>query len=132
MLVVNEQYDLIHYAGHGMSDPTTGQTGWVFGPDCILSAKEIFRVRQVPRLVFANACFSAVTTDHNEQRKTHDRTWRRRFSRAAFRTSSAPAGQVDDACAEECARWFYARLMGLRGPDDGVSGTRRRPRSARR
>ena len=33
--------------------------------------------------------------------------------------------QVDDACAEECARWFYARLMGLRSPtaSDGVVGT---------
>jgi hypothetical protein len=39
----------------------------VFARDCFLSASEIFRVRQVPRLVFANACFSAVTTDLTEQ-----------------------------------------------------------------
>ena len=55
ILVVNDQQDIIHYAGHGISDQTTGQTGWVFAPGCVLSAKEIFRVRQVPRLVFANA-----------------------------------------------------------------------------
>ncbi|MEP7270307.1 MAG: CHAT domain-containing protein, partial [Acidobacteriota bacterium] len=34
--------------------------GWVFGKDRILSSREIFRARRVPRLVFANACFSAV------------------------------------------------------------------------
>jgi hypothetical protein len=33
--------------------------------------------------------------------------------------------QVDDAAARECARWFYARVLGLRSPDEanGVIGT---------
>ena len=35
MLMVNRQFDLIHYAGHGVADPT-GQTGWVFASDCVL------------------------------------------------------------------------------------------------
>jgi hypothetical protein len=68
-LLMNDQYDLIHYAGHGVCDPATGQNGWLFGPNYVLSAKDIFRVRQVPRLVFANACFSSLTEDHREQRK---------------------------------------------------------------
>ncbi len=121
MLVVNEQFDLIHYAGHGISDPKTGQTGWVFAGDCILSAKEIFRVRQVPRLVFANACFSAVTSDHNEQRK-HMTGLAQAFFARGIPNFIGAGWQVDDACAEECARWFYARVMGLSGP-----GADRRP-----
>ena len=34
--------------------------GWVFGKDRILTSREIFRARRVPRLIFANACYSAV------------------------------------------------------------------------
>jgi hypothetical protein len=61
-LILNETFDVIHYAGHGIFDEANpNRSGWVFKKNCILSAREIFRSRQVPRLVFANACFSAVT-----------------------------------------------------------------------
>lgn len=124
MLLVSEQFDLVHYAGHGMSDAVTGQTGWVFARDCILSAKEIFRVRQVPRLVFANACFTAVTTDRNEQGQ-HMAGLAQAFFGRGIPNFIGAGWQVDDDCAAECARWFYARLMGLRSPtaSDGVIGT---------
>jgi hypothetical protein len=115
MLIGGEQHDLIHYAGHGLSDPSTGQTGWVLAPDCVLSAKEIFRVRQVPRLVFANACFSAVTSDYNEMRKHMTGLAQAYFARGIPNFIGA-GWTVDDNCAEECAKWFYSRLMGLRSP----------------
>jgi hypothetical protein len=115
MLVVSEQFDLIHYAGHGISDARTQQTGWVFAGDCILSAKEIFRVRQVPRLVFANACFSAVTSDYNEQRK-HMTGLAQAFFARGIPNFIGAGWQVDDECARECARWFYARVLGLSRP----------------
>jgi hypothetical protein len=119
MLVVNEQFDLIHFAGHGISDARTQQTGWVFAGDCILSAKEIFRVRQVPRLVFANACFSAVTSDYNEQRK-HMTGLAQAFFARGIPNFIGAGWQVDDECARECARWFYARVLGLSRPgNDG-------------
>jgi hypothetical protein len=115
MLLVNEQYDLVHYAGHGMCDPDTGQTGWVFSADCVLSAKEIFRVRQVPRLVFANACFSAVATDYSEQRK-HMAGLAQAFFGRGIPNYIGAGWEVDDDCAVECARWFYACLLGLENP----------------
>jgi hypothetical protein len=62
-LILNEEFDVVHFAGHGVFDanrPTC--SGWVFGKECIVSAPEIFRARRVPRLVFANACFSSVVT----------------------------------------------------------------------
>jgi hypothetical protein len=65
-LILNENFDLIHFAGHGVFDEKDpANSGWVFGrePDGklhTLSAREIFKARRVPRLVFANACFSAV------------------------------------------------------------------------
>jgi pimeloyl-ACP methyl ester carboxylesterase len=62
-LLLSGAYDIVHYSGHGDYDSENPSgSGWVFGKDCVLSAREIFRARKVPRLVFANACFSAVTT----------------------------------------------------------------------
>jgi hypothetical protein len=122
MLIVNDQQDIIHYAGHGIANPETGQTGWVLAADCVLSAKEIFSVRQVPRLVFANACFSAVTSDASEMRKQMTGLAQAFFARGIPNFIGA-GWKVDDACAEECARWFYARLLGLRAPDASACGT---------
>ncbi|HEX3035575.1 MAG TPA: CHAT domain-containing protein [Thermodesulfobacteriota bacterium] len=67
-LVLNEEFDIVHFAGHGIFDEQKpSHSGWVFGKDKdrpeglrTLSAREIFCARQVPRLVFSNACFSAV------------------------------------------------------------------------
>ena len=116
MLLINNQYDVVHYAGHGMSDPVTGQTGWIFAEDCVLSAKEIFRIRQVPRLVFANACFSAVTTDVNEQR-AHMAGLAQAFFGRGIPNYIGAGWEVDDQSAVQCARWFYACLLGLTGPN---------------
>ncbi len=60
-LILDGNFDVIHYAGHGFFDeakPSHG--GWVFGREVQLTAREIFRLRRAPRLIFANACFSAV------------------------------------------------------------------------
>jgi len=60
-LILDGGFSVIHYAGHGIFDeknPANG--GWVFGENRILSSREIFRARRVPRLIFANACYSAV------------------------------------------------------------------------
>jgi hypothetical protein len=123
LLIVDEQFDVIHYAGHGAFDRKTGRAGWVFDRDCFLSAQEIFRVRQVPRLVFANACFSAVTVDRNEQRGQLVGLAQAFFARGIPNFIGA-GWQVDDACARECARWFYTRVLGLRRPGgDAVIGT---------
>lgn len=60
-LILDGQFDVIHYAGHGefnAENPKLG--GWIFGKDRVLTSREIFRARRVPRLIFANACYSAV------------------------------------------------------------------------
>jgi pimeloyl-ACP methyl ester carboxylesterase len=69
-LIFNEEFDIVHFAGHGTFDADDpSNSGWVFGKNLILSAHEIFRLRRVPRLVFANACFSAglPTVESNRQ-----------------------------------------------------------------
>lgn len=124
LLIVNEQFDVIHYAGHGAFDRKSGRAGWVFDEDCFLSAQEIFRVRQVPRLVFANACFSAVATSGSEQRG-HLVGLAQAFFARGIPNFIGAGWKVDDVCARECARWFYTRVWGLRHPSqsDDVIGT---------
>jgi len=118
LLIVNEHFDVIHYAGHGEFDRKARRAGWVFDQDCLLSAQEIFRVRQVPRLVFANACFSAVATSHNEQRGQLVGLAQAFFARG-IPNFIGTGWQVNDACARECARWFYTRALGLKHPGNG-------------
>jgi CHAT domain-containing protein/pimeloyl-ACP methyl ester carboxylesterase len=61
-------FDVVHYAGHGDFDPANPmKSGWIFGKDQVLTARDIFRARRVPRLVFANACFSGVIRDATAQ-----------------------------------------------------------------
>lgn len=62
--VLTGGFDVVHYAGHGHYDPTNASaSGWIFGDKQVLTARDIFRARRVPRLIFANACFSGVVRE---------------------------------------------------------------------
>ena len=59
--ILTGEFDIVHFAGHGDYDPSDpSNAGWIFGREQVLRATDIFRARRVPRLVFANACFSGV------------------------------------------------------------------------
>ena len=63
-LILTGDFDVLHYAGHGEYDPSNPTAaGWILSRDQVLTARDIFRARRVPRLVFANACFSGVIHD---------------------------------------------------------------------
>jgi hypothetical protein len=113
-LIVNESFDVIHFAGHGICDLKSGRAGWIFDADCILSAQEIFRVRQVPRLVFANACFSAATASERRQQVVG---LAQAFFARGIQNYIGTGWEVNDTLAADCARWFYSRALGLRSPD---------------
>jgi CHAT domain len=54
------RYDIVHYAGHGtMPEPDRPElAGWLFA-DGVLAARELAQMTWAPRLVTANACWSA-------------------------------------------------------------------------
>lgn len=133
-LLIDETFDVIHYSGHGVFDKERPDlSGWVFGQNCILSAREIFRARQVPRLVFANACFTGVINDRSKS-STGRLLEKRDLS--AEETNKKLAGlaeaffergvqnyigtgwAVDDAAAVTFAEVFYEKAMSgeLLGP----------------
>jgi hypothetical protein len=123
MLITSESFDVIHYAGHGVFDAAHDRAGWLFDEDCLLSAKEIFRVRQVPRLVFANACFSSAT-DRDDQRR-HVVGFAQAFFARGIQNYIGAAWTVDDRLAASFAKTFYRRVLGLSatGKQTGASGT---------
>ena len=53
------RYDIVHFAGHGTLDPEQPElAGWVFS-DGLLSARDLAQMTWAPRLVTANACWTA-------------------------------------------------------------------------
>jgi len=115
-LLLSGAFDIVHYAGHGDYDKDNpAGSGWIFGKDCVLSAREIFRARKVPRLVFANACFSAVTTRGQALSADEQSRGLASIAQAFFeRGVSNYIGSgwpVNDEQATKLARTFYEGLL---------------------
>jgi hypothetical protein len=115
-LLLSGEFDIVHYAGHGDYDKDNpGGSGWVFGKDCVLSAREIFRARKVPRLVLANACFSAVTANGQALSADEQSKGLASIAQAFFeRGVSNYVGSgwpVNDEQATQLARTFYEILL---------------------
>jgi hypothetical protein len=119
-LILDGNFDVVHFAGHGTFDAThPDHGGWVFGKKIFLSAREIFQARRVPRLVFANACFSAqVTARHRhsaaEELNRNLAGIAEAFFERGVRNYLGTGWPVNDALAELFAQEFYAQaLVGL-------------------
>lgn len=126
-LLLNGHYDVIHYSGHAVYDPRSGKKGWVLRDDCVLSATEILQTRNVPRLVFANACVAAAVDSAGESARIRERspTFAREMSQyvsvvEAFFARGLPnyigpgwGWEVPSKQACEFATAFYAELLGL-------------------
>jgi hypothetical protein len=115
-LILNGSFDVIHFAGHGIFTPDKPtRQGWVFGKDRILTAREIFRARHVPRLVFANACFSAVIRQGDpfaaEELNGSLAGIAEAFFERGVRNYLGTGWPVDDAQALTFAQEFYAQAL---------------------
>lgn len=130
-LILNENFDLIHFAGHGIFDEQNpNRSGWVFGKDCIMSPLEIFRARRVPRLVFANACFSAVTT--RDKTSTADQLNRQlagmveAFFERGIQNYLGSGWPVGDQPGVEFAETFYENALAGETLGDSIAAGRTR------
>jgi pimeloyl-ACP methyl ester carboxylesterase len=115
-LLLSGEFDIVHYAGHGNYDKDNpGESGWIFGKDTVLSAKDIFRARKVPRLVFANACFSAVTTRgpalSPEEHSKGLASIAQAFFERGVSNYIGSGWPVNDEQATRLARKFYESLL---------------------
>jgi hypothetical protein len=63
-LMDNNDYDILHYAGHGDFDPDQPEqrAGWIFG-DGYFTSRELASISRIPALVVANACLTSLTSN---------------------------------------------------------------------
>jgi hypothetical protein len=130
-LILNETFDVIHYAGHGIFDKERpNRSGWLFRNKCILSAREIFRSRQVPRLVFANACFSAVTNGNQDPTAIESTRKLAGMAEAFFERGVqnyiGTGWPVVDSTATTFATSFYERALSGALLSDALADARRK------
>ncbi|MBX3332120.1 MAG: CHAT domain-containing protein [Nitrospira sp.] len=123
-LILSEEFDLIHYSGHGDFDERNpAKSGWIFGKEHVLSARDIFRARRVPRLIFANACFSGVIRTGKpftlEESNRSLAGLAQAFFERGVQNYIGTGWPVDDAAALEFAKIFYTEA--LSGSDLGSS-----------
>lgn len=125
-LLMGSQWDILHYAGHGdFRADEPGRAGWIFKGGR-LTAGEIERVDRPPRLVFANACLSGLTSDRlagggtvgpDRQDTSLVASLADQFFRQGVRNYIGTAWEISDVGAIEFASVFYRRLLGF--DDDG-------------
>ena len=123
-LILSEEFDLIHYSGHGdFDEKNPSKSGWIFGKENVLSARDVFRARHVPRLIFANACFSGVVRSGKPFTLQESNRSLAGLAQAFFERGVqnyiGTGWPVDDAAALEFAKVFYTEA--LSGNDLGSS-----------
>lgn len=65
--LLNEQFDVFHYAGHAYFDPLTpSKSGLILAGNSVFTAEKMWELSTPPRLVFFNACDSAATFESNQ------------------------------------------------------------------
>jgi hypothetical protein len=115
-LILSEEFDLIHYSGHGNFDEKNpAKSGWIFSKEHVLSAGDIFRARRVPRLIFANACFSGVVRSGKpfslQESNRNLAGLAQAFFERGVQNYIGTGWPVDDVDALEFAKVFYREAL---------------------
>jgi CHAT domain-containing protein len=117
-LLGRRYYHVVHYSGHATFDPDDARRrGWLFA-DGLLGARELTQLTRAPRLVFANACWTAARTDGEE----HDPAAQAmltpiladEFLRVGVVHYIGTSWRVPDDLARRFAQTFYESLLGTR------------------
>jgi CHAT domain-containing protein len=115
-LILSEEFDLIHYSGHGDFDENNpAKSGWILSKAHVLSARDVFRARRVPRLIFANACFSGVIREGKpftlQESNRNLAGLAQAFFERGVRDYIGTGWPVDDVAARTFAEVFYTEAL---------------------
>jgi tetratricopeptide (TPR) repeat protein len=135
MSLFERRYRVMHFAGHGVVDYTqSGSTaeavkrsGMVIGPDAILTAGEILKLRNVPELVFINCCH--LGSLHNDASTLERRAELASGLATAFiemgvRAVVAAGWAIDDRAAHTFSATFYECMVKGRTFGDAIQRAR--------
>nr|MBA2689926.1 CHAT domain-containing protein [Burkholderiales bacterium] len=117
-LLMREQFDILHYCGHGSFDPTNAdRSGWLFEDGKLLSSRELEQIDHVPRLVVANACLSGRVAEARAMGSINPElallpSLADEFFRRGVRNYLGTAWEIDDAGAIVFAQMLYQTLLG--------------------
>jgi CHAT domain-containing protein len=117
--MLSQNYHIIHYAGHGVFDPEHPElSGWLFA-DGLVTARELTQLSQAPRLVVADACWSAARPDARADEKPppgrHGEltpVLADEFLRVGTGHFIGASWSVPDEAARRFATSFYEALLG--------------------
>jgi CHAT domain len=133
-LLMQGRFDLVHYSGHGDFDPERpDRVGWLFS-DGLITSGELQRLVEAPRLVVANACLSARTSQARERGKGVEQAGTEagllpsladEFFRLGTRNYIGTAWPVNDLGAELFATTFYEALFDGKRVGEAVLAARR-------
>ena len=107
--LLHEDYQLVHYAGHGTfssDDPARG-TGWLLA-DGLLTGTHLTIIDRLPAVVVANAC-------HSSRVSTNLPGLADEFMSKGVRNLVGTARTVDDRSAKHFSEAFYATLLAEQG-----------------
>jgi hypothetical protein len=120
--LLTEDYDIIHFAGHGVL-PAAGRpelAGWLFSDD-VLAARELSQLTAAPRLVTANACWTAhdIGSAHglseSEGRTELTAVLAEEFLRAGVTHFIGTSWEIPDGSAQLFAISLYDQIVPRRG-----------------
>lgn len=128
MSLFERRYRIMHFAGHGVVDfcangSATKRSGMVIGPDAILTAGEILKLRNVPELVFINCCHlgnmenDASTRERRAELASGLAT---AFIEMGVRAVVAAGWAIDDRAARTFAQSFYEGMLKGRTFGDAI------------
>ncbi|WP_179887349.1 CHAT domain-containing protein [Streptomyces sp. ms184] len=104
--LLTQRYHIVHYCGHGTFSPSEA-SGWIFD-DGVLTGQELEQLSRPPRLVVANACYSARVEPPSAKQvlKLADE-----FLRAGVVHYLGAAWRLRDAQSRVFAKAFYEHLF---------------------
>lgn len=112
------EYDVVHYAGHAFFDPDNrGRSGIICAGEEVLAGADLAALRQLPSLVFFNACEAARVRRPGQQQEATDQPIRSTVSFAESFLAGGVANYlgtywpVGDAGAAAFADAFYSGLL---------------------
>ena len=106
------RYDIVHFAGHGtMSPDRPDVAGWLFS-DGVLTAADLAQMTWAPRLVTANACWTARGLGAPEVSTPHRSTAPATTSSASGATEEQQRATLTAVLADEFLRVGVAHYIG--------------------
>ena len=111
----NQQYKIMHFAGHGLYDVENNKVGIAIGDGIFIDPQKLRQIGYVPEFVFINCCYSGAMSD------TEDKYSRNRYRLAAnvgtqliemgVKAIIISGWAVDDAAAKDFSETFYKNMF---------------------